>query len=191
MSYQSFGFILFSAVVLLAYYLIGRKRQLWVLAAANLIFYAIAGVEYLPFILVTMVSSFFAARKIGAVYEQSEEVIATISDTAEKKELRKKAKSKAKRILLIAILIAAGLLAVCKYTGFIVSNLNLLFSALNIPTIKTFEMILPLGISFYTFMALSYVLDVYWKRYKAERNFRISHMSCRAPSTDLMSSRIS
>lgn len=173
MSYQSFGFILFSAVVLLAYYLIGRKRQLWVLAAANLIFYAIAGVEYLPFILVTMVSSFFAARKIGAVYEQSEEVIATISDTAEKKELRKKAKSKAKRILLIAILIAAGLLAVCKYTGFIVSNLNLLFSALNIPTIKTFEMILPLGISFYTFMALSYVLDVYWKRYKAERNFLI------------------
>lgn len=171
MSYQSFGFLLFCVAVALVYYLVGRKRQQWVLALANLAFYAIAGLDHLPFLLVTMVSTFLVGKRIGTIYQQYDEKIAAATVPAEKKELRAQAKTHAKRVLLLGMGITIGLLAVCKYTGFAIANLNALLGALGIPQIQTFRMILPLGISFYSFMALSYVLDIFWKRYKPEQNF--------------------
>lgn len=171
MSYQSLTFIAFSAIALLLYYICGKKLQLWVLAAANLAFYAFAGLKYLPFLLVTMVTTFFAGRAIGAVYEKGDKKLAECTEAAEKKVIRAASKKKAKRILLLSLAVAIALLAVCKYTGFVISNLNSILSSFGVKPIGMFKVILPLGISFYTFMALSYVLDIYWKRYKAEKNF--------------------
>ncbi|MBE5865963.1 MAG: MBOAT family protein [Lachnospiraceae bacterium] len=171
MGYQSLGFMVFSAVVLLMYYLVGRKGQLWVLALANLAFYAIAGVKYIPFIVATMLVTYLAGRSIGKIYDKADAQIATCTDSAEKKKLRAEAKKKAKRFVVAAILVPLALLVVCKYTGFIVDNLNAVLVRLNVPQITLMQIVLPLGISFYTFMALSYVLDIYWKRYKAEKNF--------------------
>lgn len=171
MSYQSFGFLLFCFVVMVVYYLVGRRGQRWVLALANLAFYAIAGLDHLPFLLITMVTTFLAGKRMGAIYQACDEKLAACTVAAEKKELRAQAKASAKRALQLAMAVTIGLLAVCKYTGFAVSNLNALLGALGIPQITMFRMILPLGISFYSFMALSYVLDIYWKRYKAEQSF--------------------
>jgi len=174
MSYQSFGFLLFVAIVLIAYYLFGlitKKLQLWVLAAANLTFYVIAGVKYLPFIMVTMLATFFSAKFISKVYEKTDLKLAECKDAAEKKALRNESKSKAKKILLIGLFVSIILLVVCKYTSFMLGNVNSLLSVFNGPQIPLFRVIMPLGVSFYTFMALSYVLDIYWKRYRAENNF--------------------
>ncbi len=171
MSYQSLTFLMFSAVALLLYYAVGRKRQIYVLALANIAFYVIGGIKYLPFILVTMVATYVSGRVIGNIYQAADDRIAECSTPAEKKEIRNASKKKAKRFLLIALVISIGLLAVCKYTGFVLTNINGILSGLNVSQIGTFKMIMPLGISFYTFMALSYVLDIYWKRYKAEKNF--------------------
>lgn len=171
MSYQSFGFIVFCQAVLVVYYLAGRRGQRWVLALANLAFYLAAGLKHLPFLLITMLATFFAGRKISSIYEQFDEKIAKCKAPAEKKQLRNQAKAKAKKALLAGMGITIALLAVCKYTGFAVSNLNVVLAVLGIPQIEIFQMVLPLGISFYSFMALSYVLDIYWKRYKAEKSF--------------------
>ena len=171
MSYQSFGFILFSFAVLLVYYLAGRRGQRWVLAVANLLFYTASGFQYLPYLLITMTATFLAGRQIGRIYQRTDEQIAQCTVPAEKKELRNGAKAKAKKVLLAGMGITIALLAVCKYTGFAVTNINVLLNALGIPQIELFQLVLPLGISFYSFMALSYVLDIYWKRYKAEENF--------------------
>ena len=171
MSYQSFGFIVFSAIALLVYYLAGRKRQLWVLALANLMFYAMAGVKYIPFILITMVATFLAGKKMGSIYQEADEKIAACTDKEEKKQLRADAKGKAKRVLQVGMLVTLVFLIVCKYTTFILENVNIVLLQINVPEIRIFSMVLPLGISFYSFMALSYVLDIYWKRYKAEQNF--------------------
>ncbi len=162
---------MFCAAALFLYYIVGRKRQLWVLALANLSFYAIAGIKYLPFILVTTVATYFSGRMIGSIYQKADTSLAECSSPAEKKEIRNKAKKQAKKFLLIALIVSVGLLAVCKYTLFTVNNINKICSSLGVSQIETFNMILPIGISFYTFMALSYVLDIYWKRYKAEKNF--------------------
>ena len=171
MSYQSLQFLAFAGVVTAVYYLAGRKRQLAVLALANLAFYAVAGLRYLPFLLATMVATFFAARWIDRVYRASEEAVAACSDAAEKKRLRAAAKARAKRALGVGIAVPIALLVACKYTGFLLENLNALLRCFGLPETPMFAMILPVGISFYTFMALSYVLDVYWKRYRAEESF--------------------
>jgi len=171
MSYQSLNFIAFTGVALLLYYLCGRKMQMWILAAANLAFYAFADLKYLPFLAVTMLATFFAGLAIGSVYDKADIKLAAAADAAEKKLIRTESKKKAKRILLAALLIAIALLAVCKYTSFALANLNSILSSFGMKPIGVFKVILPLGISFYTFMALSYVLDIYWKRYKAEKNF--------------------
>lgn len=170
MGYQSFGFLLFTALVLAIYYGPLRRHQRVALGLANLAFYAIAGLRYIPFLLVTMAASFLSARRIGAIYAEADEKLAS-ADAAQKKQLRADAKAKAKKALLAGILVTIALLVVCKYTGFITENLNSLLAALGVGQIPTFRMILPVGISFYSFMALSYVLDVYWKRYKAEQSF--------------------
>lgn len=171
MSYQSLSFIIYSAVVLLVYYTAGRRHQKAVLAVANLVFYAFAGVKYLPFILITMVSTFAAGRKMGAIYDEADEKLKTCRDAAEKKAVRAAAKADAKKSLQFSMAVTILLLAVCKYTGFAITNLNYIGKALSAFEIPMFRMILPLGISFYSFMALSYVLDIYWKRYKAEKDF--------------------
>ncbi|MBQ4068495.1 MAG: MBOAT family protein [Lachnospiraceae bacterium] len=171
MSYQTLEFILFSAIVLFFYYILGRRLQLVVLAIANMVFYIMAGPKYLPYLLATMLVTYLVGLFIGMIYNKCDKQLAECKDNSEKKALRAKAKSKAKKVLIIALLVAIGLLAVCKYTGFVTKNLNLLFAKFGIPQIEVFKMVLPLGISFYTFMAVSYVLDVYWKRYKAEKNF--------------------
>lgn len=171
MSYQSFGFIAFSAVVLLLYYIVKPKGQKWVLALANLAFYAFAGLQYLPFILVTMLATFFMGKKMGSVYQQADEKIALCQTPQEKKQVRAEAKASAKKFLLVGLFVTIALLAVCKYTIFTLKNINGILNVFQLPQIPLFNMILPLGISFYSFMALSYVLDIYWKRYPAEQNF--------------------
>ena len=171
MSYQSLSFIMFSLAVVLVYYIVGRKAQKWVLALANLVFYAIAGVEYLPFLFITMAATFFCAKGIGKIYEKLDEELKEATEAAQKKELRNGAKKKAKKVLVAGLAVAIALLAVCKYTGFILGNINGILAGIGQGQIKLFDMILPVGISFYTFMAISYVLDVFWKRYSYERNF--------------------
>lgn len=168
MSYQSLEFIIFSAAVLLLYYIVGPRWQRFVLLAANLLFFIIADARYLPFILATTLVSFFAAGKIGSIYTEAEEKIS--AGEGSPKEIRAASKQQAKRILLLGLIITLGMLVVCKYTGFFVENINAVLARLHVKRIEMFDMILPIGISFYTFMSVGYVLDIYWKRYQAEKN---------------------
>lgn len=171
MSYQSLGFLAFSAAVVFLYYIVGRKGQKWVLALANLAFYAMAGVQYLPYILVTMLATYLTGLKMGGIYQKADKALALCQTPAEKKQVRADAKKRAKRWLVIGMSVTIGLLAVCKYTNFILGNVNSILKRLSVAQLPMLKIILPIGISFYSFMAISYVLDIYWKRYKAEKNF--------------------
>ena len=79
---------------------------------------------------------------------------------------KEKIKTYKKSIMLLALLLDFGMLAVLKYTNFTISNINTLFHA----DIRMVKFLLPLGISFYTFQSVGYILDVYWKRYEPEKN---------------------
>lgn len=171
MSYQSLEFILFCIGILAVYYLAGPKGQRWVLILANLAFYTASGFQYLPYLLLTMTATFFAGKQIGRIYQRAEERIAQCKVASKKKELRAGAKAKAKTVLLTGMALTLLPLILCKYTGFAMENINVLLEKLGISQLSMFRMVLPLGISFYSFMALSYILDVYWKRYPAEQSF--------------------
>ena len=170
MRYQSIQFLIFVLAVLAVYYLAGRKRQRIVLLIANLAFYGMAGPQYLPFLAATALSSFYSARMMDRVYKETDAQIRAEADKQRKKALRAEAKQRAKRALLLGMLVPIALLVVCKYTGFILQNLNALLALARLPQTPALRLILPMGISFYTFMALSYVLDVYWRRYEAEES---------------------
>ncbi len=71
--------------------------------------------------------------------------------------------------LVLALVYNIGMLAVFKYTGFVVENINSLFGT-SLPLVNAKEL-LPLGISFYTFQILSYVIDVYWEKVPVQKNF--------------------
>ena len=76
------------------------------------------------------------------------------------------AESGSKAAVPVTLLLDFGMLAAVKYTNFMIGNLNGLFGT----EIREMRLLLPLGISFYTFQATGYLLDVHWKRVRAERN---------------------
>ena len=88
------------------------------------------------------------------------------------RRLKKQAlKKKRKRILIAVLVLNFGILLFLKYFNFFAENLNVLLEQLSLAgRAPTLNLILPLGISFYTFQTMSYLIDVYWGKVDAERN---------------------
>ncbi|MBR3149564.1 MAG: MBOAT family protein [Eubacterium sp.] len=171
MSYQTASFLLFSLAVLIVYYLTPKRLQKYTLLAGSFVFYCILGVKYLPFIITTLYVSFFAGIFMGKIYQKADGRLAQATEMSEKKAIREKSKKHAKIVLNLSMIIPVALLVVCKYSNFFIKNVNAINKLIGLD--KSFDVIkfvLPIGISFYTFMALSYMLDIYWKRYTYETN---------------------
>ena len=79
---------------------------------------------------------------------------------------KKDNQSGAKAVMIVSLIFNIGLLGVFKYSGFIAENLNLI-PGISIPVPK---LTLPIGISFYTFQILSYIIDLYWEKIDVQRN---------------------
>lgn len=179
MLFTSYEFLGFFAILLLLYYVIPSRCQWMLLLAASYLFYCAASPKYLIYILATTVTIYAAARLIGRNQERQAEYL-----KAHKTELDKEAKkayketNRRKRLgwLVLCLVLNLGLLAVLKYTNFFLDNINGLLhmfgSAEQLPFVK---LILPLGISFYTFQALGYLIDVHRGEVPAEKNiFRLA-----------------
>ncbi len=116
-------------------------------------------------------SGFFTALWIESVQEQCNEK-AREFPREERKAFKAKYAARKKWILTLAVLINLGILIVLKYSVFLADNLNSVFRLFHAPvTVSVPVFILPIGISFYTMQALSYVMDVYYGKIKADRNF--------------------
>lgn len=137
MSFTSFSFLLFAAVLLVMYYLIPRRGQWILLLAASYGFYLASGIGNLFYILLTTATTW------GATW-----IMARNQANNDKKT----AKQKNRKWIWLCLGINFGLLAVCK-VRFTVQSI-----------------LLPMGISFYMFQSMGYVLDVYRGSAKAEKN---------------------
>ena len=100
-------------------------------------YYLAAGPKYVVFLLFSSVLTYLCGRGIAGSLEEN--------------------KKRAKRILVIGLILNFGMLGVVKYTNFILENLNAIFR-MELPGMA---ILLPLGISFYTFQSSGYLLDVY------------------------------
>lgn len=166
MSFVSTGFVLFCLLTAIVYYAVPQKCKWVVLLCSSYIFYALNSVKALAFIVLTTLISFLVARKFSLIQAECDQKRSEVTDKQERKEIRNHYDKIKKRYSALAILLCFGILAVLKYTNFVISNVNSIFHA-NFPM---FKFLLPLGISFYTFQAISYILDVYNGKYEAEKN---------------------
>lgn len=170
MLFTSYGFIAFLIVLFALYYLIPRKWQWLLLLAADIVFYACAGWQGLVFMAATVTVSWAATNLMGHSMRRQKAYLASDEGKAlsrpERKEYKKLEEKKRKRVFVLALVIDLGILAALKYTNFVIFNFNSLFSA----DVAAVDWVLPLGISFYTFQTVSYVIDVYWEKVEPERN---------------------
>lgn len=169
MSFVSTGFVFFCALVAVAYYLVPKKIKWIVLLFASYVFYALNNVKAIIFIFLSTLVSYLSAVNISKISDTYDGKLETIDDKTERKNLKKECKSKKKLIAGLGLSFCFGILIIAKYTNFFISNINnFIPEHAKLPALK---IILPLGISFYTFQIASYIFDVYNGKYKAEKNF--------------------
>ena len=179
MLFTTYRFILFLLIVFILYYTIPKKFRWILLLAASYTFYSYAGMEYLIYILATTVTTYLASRRLDHVQrlqssylkEKKEEL-----SREEKKAYKAAMKSRQRLWLILCMVINFGILAVLKYGDFTIENINGLLGLFH--TGREFPLIgfiLPLGISFYTFQTMGYLIDVYREKYPYEKNiFRLA-----------------
>ena len=151
MIFNSLDFVVFFPLVTLIFFLLPQKVRWLHLLLASCVFYCFFIPEYLLILLFTIVVDYFAGIWI------------------------EKSQGKKRKWALIASLVAnIGVLAVFKYVYFILGNVHSLFGFFgkNIDT-SFIHIILPIGLSFHTFQAMSYTFEVYKGNFKAEKHFGI------------------
>ena len=170
-SYEFLGFLL---LLFILYYLIPKKRQWMLLLGASYFFYFMAGAYCLLYIFVTTVTVYLLARKMEDLREEQGNYLKEHKaelGKEEKKAYKNSIKKRQWRALLLGLFCNLGILAVVKYTNFAIYNVNLALHLFGSEKqFGFFTIALPMGISFYTFQALGYLIDVYRGTSKAERS---------------------
>ena len=174
MQLYSLEFVLFVLILLLIYYTVGKERQWICLLIGSLAFYAAFGPAHLIYILLTSFSIYLAGRGMGILAEEHERKRkAPGISREEKKELKKKLLHKKGAVLAAALILNLGVLGYFKYWNPFLESLAG-FLHLDVTAFSLYRaggILLPLGISFYTFQAVGYLIDVYRDKYEPERSF--------------------
>ena len=156
MQFNSFDYLLFFPIVLCVYFFIPRKlREIWLLLASYY-FYMSWNVKYVVLIGFSTVVTYLGGLFIERISKSEAE----------------NAPKKAKLVLILTIVVNLAILALFKYANFAINSINKVASLVGGRSFDfAFDFLLPVGISFYTFQALGYIIDVYRKDIPAERNF--------------------
>ncbi len=153
MVFSSIAFIMyFMPVFFLVYYILPASyKNAWLfLASLGFYYYGVReNPGYLLLMIMSVVVNFVAGKLIEV----------------------QKTKRARKAWLVVGIVYDLGWLILFKYLGFLIENLNALFGAMHVKVqLETWNLILPIGISFYTFQIISYLVDVYRRETKAEKS---------------------
>ncbi len=174
MSIVSLSFIGFALATVLLYYIVPKRFRYLLLLAASIFFYISNSVKMGIYVLITAASVYAAALMMDRMGKKASAYLAEnkASLTKEQKSAyKKKDKNARKAVMLCALLLNIGLLCVFKYSHFVIGIVNSVTACLGIPAINnSFRLLVPLGISFYTFQTTGYLVDVYWQNVQAEKN---------------------
>lgn len=138
-----FLFVFLPLVFLLYRLCPGQRAKNALLAAASLVFYAFGQLQYVPLFLASIVINYLSGLLLCTRYPRS------------------------KAVLALSVILNLGILAVFKYTDFVLSNINALTGA----DLPMTGIVLPIGISFFTFQGMSYVIDTYRRPEDGTRDF--------------------
>ena len=155
MLFSSMTFIyVFLPIVLLLYLISKKELHNPILLIASIIFYAWGEPKYLAIMLITILVNYLGAIGIEK-YDKFR-----------------------KPILILTVIADLGFLFYFKYFDFVLSNINSIFNC----DISLLKIVMPIGISFYTFQAMSYLIDVYRKEVKAQKDiYKLALYICLFP----------
>lgn len=146
MLFSSLTFLfIFLPAVLLLYYISPRKLKNYVLLGFSLFFYGYGGPKYLLVMLLSIGINYILGLLVHR-YRENERAI--------------------KFVLIITVAVNLFIIGYYKYTNFLVTNINTIFGS----SIEIGNIVMPIGISFFTFQAMSYVIDVYRGHGKVQYN---------------------
>jgi D-alanyl-lipoteichoic acid acyltransferase DltB (MBOAT superfamily) len=149
MTFNSLEYLLFFPLVVAIYFAMPHRRRWALLLGASYLFYAYWRVDYLALLLGSTVADYVAGRKMGSLETKAER----------------------KPWLWLSIGVNLGLLATFKYLGFLNDVARDGFALVGVDYgVPEFSLLLPVGISFYTFQTLSYSIDVYRGHVEPERH---------------------
>ena len=160
---------LFLPLVVLLYNLTPKKYRYIVLIIASFAFFFAMSNKLIVFILLSIISIYTSGILMDKTDNKKDETLKKCKKE-NKKEIKEKYKRKKKLILIITIIINVAFLFFFKYLNFFATNANIILKWLNVKySFQIFHRLAPIGISFYTLEALSYIIDVYNNKIKAER----------------------
>ena len=184
MPFVSIEFALFVTAALILYYIVPAKYRYLVLLVASYVFYTLSDAFYLFYILFTTVSVFVCAALIENKAKKLSKHLLANKETLskdEKKACKLAVKRKQKIILFVCVILNFGILTLVKYFNpFLTSVSNLGIAYFNMFRLNMLgtddfvpfkNFIMPLGISFYTFQSMGYLIDIYYGKYEREHNF--------------------
>lgn len=157
MLFNSLQFLIFFPIVLIVNYILPNKiRYLWLLAASYY-FYMCWNAKYALLLFASTLITYLSGILIERINK---------SERSEKEKIFRK-----KWVVAGSFIINLGILFFFKYFNFVFDTLGMIFNGMHIElNMPTFDVLLPVGISFYTFQALSYTMDVYRGDIYAEKN---------------------
>ena len=173
MSVVSGAFLLFLIAAVGVYYVFPIQYRWLVLLAASIGFYVLAGRwQFLPCIFLTTLVVWAGALRLAKLDGQLKgELAAAGKDRQRKKSLRAQYKSLRKGTLVIVLVLCIGALVVTKFSRVVIAIAEDFMQVNNPGTHISAEwLVMPLGISYYTFSTVGYILDVYWHRYECEKS---------------------
>ena len=158
MLFNSMQFMIFFPIVLLIYFAIPQKMKNYWLLAASYYFYMCWNAKYALLLLFSTLVTYISGLLIEKIKNSD-------------KTLTQQVKLK-KMVVGLSFSINLAILFFFKYFNFVIDTVQKAFGFINVElNIPVFDVILPVGISFYTFQALSYTMDVYRDEIYAEKNF--------------------
>ncbi len=173
MAIVSLPFFILVAATVLCYYMVPKGLRWIVLLLASCLFYWFNSGILLLVLLLTSLLTFLIGlwiQKINDSYQRNLTQNPNLN-REEKKKLKDDTKKQSKTVLLLGILPVLGALLVLKYSNFFVDNLNHFFTLFHREeALPRLNLLLPLGISFYTLQAIAYMTDIYRGKLNADKN---------------------
>ena len=163
MAFTSLYFILFALATVIAYYVTPISFRWVVLLTASYVFYLLSSPKTFVFMLLTTIVTYAGGRVIGSLNDSHKTYIAehTELSRADKKELKTLNQKKKRRIVALILVIDFGILAVMKYFRYYLQAAGILDAG---------ALLIPLGISFYTFQSAAYIFDIYRNKIEPDVN---------------------
>lgn len=171
MNYFDLTYIfLFLPIVIIVYNIMPKKIKPAILLLASFVFFFMISKFLIAFLLLSILSVYLGTRWMSKVDRKRDEVLES-TEKEQKKEIKNKYRRRKKLILILVILFNITFLFAFKYLKFFTLNTNFLLNCMHVGwRIKVFKFMAPIGISYYTLQAISYIVDVYQEKVEADKN---------------------